>query len=40
VESIQRDSYAIAFIVSLETTLRGAVYSVPTVLVGVLPSVV
>ena len=39
-ESVQPDSYAMDFIVSLAHTLNGTVYGVPTVLVGVLPSVV
>lgn len=40
VESVKPALYAIAFMVSVVATLMGAEYIVPTVSVGVLPSVV
>jgi hypothetical protein len=39
-ESVKPALYAIALMVSLVSTLTGAEYAVPTVSVGVLPSVV
>jgi hypothetical protein len=39
-ESVHPVSKAMAFIVSVVSTLRGAEYTAPTVSVGVLPSVV
>jgi len=40
IELVRPPEYAIAVIVSLVVTLTGVEYSVPVVLVGVLPSIV